>query len=197
MKYVKLTLISVLVLSTFLACGNTDEINPADSSQQELGNPVVTKIDIRQPKDNRENNQQNGQDRPIDYDAIAEVLDVSAEDLQNAVENNFSQGGLNFSDLALTLNVNEEDLIDAFNSIDGGFGPGKGNMPGQMEINYAAAAESLGVSEEDLRSAVEKYQSENGPIDFGQVANELNVNSNDLRSALGFQQGGRGEGSPN
>ena len=71
---------------------------------------------------------------------------------------------------------------------EGGRGKLPGENPPEMTMDMAAAAEILGVTEEQLSEALEVMQE--GFPDMAAVAEELGVSEEALREALGFPAGG-------
>ncbi len=98
--------------------------------------------------------------------------------------------GLLLAALALTLTACS--LVDV---VPDDLAPEQGEgSPGEAAFaqgpDLAAAAESLGIAEDDLRAALGDPQE--GPPDFAAVATELGVTEDALREALGIPEDGEG-----
>jgi hypothetical protein len=76
--------------------------------------------------------------------------------------------------------------------------PPQGGIQGEMqampEIDYAAVAAKLGVTEEQLKAAF--GDTEQGPPDMAAAAQTLGISEDELRAALGFAAGGPLQGGP-
>jgi hypothetical protein len=70
----------------------------------------------------------------------------------------------------------------------------QGERPQMPEIDYAAAAAKLGVTEQQLQDAL--VTDSQRPPDFSAAASTLGITEEALRDALGFQAGNRMPGSP-
>jgi hypothetical protein len=70
----------------------------------------------------------------------------------------------------------------------------QGQRPAMPEIDYAAAAAKLGVTEEQLKAALGEL--EQGPFDIAAAAEKLGVTGDTLREALGLPSGGQPQGGP-
>jgi hypothetical protein len=70
----------------------------------------------------------------------------------------------------------------------------QGERPAMPEIDYAAAAATLGVTEEQLKAALGDM--EQGPTDIAAAAQQLGVSEDALREALGIPAGGPPQGGP-
>jgi hypothetical protein len=70
----------------------------------------------------------------------------------------------------------------------------QGERPAMPEIDYAAAAAKLGVTEEQLKTALSGI--EQGKPDMAAAAQALGVSEDALREALGLPVGGPPQGGP-
>jgi len=147
----------------------------------------------------------------LDFAAAAEQLGVTEEALQAALGDP-SQGQPDFAAAAEVLGVTEEGLLAALGvptdgqpSTDGqppagqapggqgGQGDNQGPGGGQ-QLDFAAAAEELGVTEEALRDALgdpSQGAPGQGVPDFAAAAEALGVSEADLLAALGIPADGQ------
>ena len=196
MKYKKILLISLMIAGLLTACGQNEETislaepqvaneKSAPSGNMGVASPVEdTNVEPQQGPGKGENRSQT-----FDYEALAAELNISAEALQAAVEAYQSQGFLNFNEIAEALGIDEAVLSEAFKNVDGSLGRGRVGGFALIDIDYAAIAEVLDVSEESLRAAIENNQAESGPMDVEQIALELGVTVDDLNAAIGIPGG--------
>lgn len=70
----------------------------------------------------------------------------------------------------------------------------RGNRPTALEMDLAAAAEKLGVTEEQLREALGDMKQ--GPPDLAAAAEKLGISVDLLQEALGMPAGGSRPGGP-
>jgi hypothetical protein len=77
------------------------------------------------------------------------------------------------------------DTMENQNPTPPGGGPPTGDQPLAPELDLAAAAAKLGVTEEQLSEALGDQQ----PLDLAAAAEELGVSEESLREALGIPEG--------
>lgn len=177
-------LVCVILL---VSCSNEEQINLSEPQT------VVEESVSVEGSESAEESGVRKQNMGIDYISVAEVLGISAEDLETAIDANIEQGNLDYESTAAHLNVDVNLLSEAL--ADAGFGSGMqnrgaGGIGGVKEIDYVAAAASLNISEAELRNALDNNVQNNGPIDFEQAALELGVSKEELLTALGIMGGG-------
>lgn len=105
-------------------------------------------------------------------------------------------GDVNASDTSLASELISGD--DAGAPPQGeGEGQQPGGQPGGMgEPDFAAAAETLGITEEELIEIFETYAPQGQPPDFTGMAEALGITEEALMEALGMQGGGQPGGQP-
>jgi hypothetical protein len=97
------------------------------------------------------------------------------------------------SDGSTTLESSANIPLTATN-LPPGATPSQGARPSMPAIDYAAAASTLGVTEQALKDAL--VSKDQQPPDFSAAAATLGVTEEALRNALGFKAGSQPGGSP-